>query len=283
MSTPSNTPNGPSPAPGSLLEGLDIPSRAASAGKPARAPRPFVPPILKDNRLTRWCGRNRRVTWAALALLAVGAGVGGYLILRPMPEPDFASAPMADLLDYTLLEDEFNNLPVAKRRELLKELIERFTKMSSSDSAEMAAWAAMIEGDLREQIMKNASKLAIDTWDEFATDYRTVPDDQREAFLDKTVVDFFKMMEGFNPNGPRNVSDEERLEQARAQAKRDQEMIRSDDAPSSGELGQMADFLRNGLGKFATPQAQMRSQQLMRDMTRHLRGQDISTGKPKPR
>ncbi|MFN7021218.1 MAG: hypothetical protein ACK4WH_07820 [Phycisphaerales bacterium] len=268
---------------GSLLEGIDLPEKPRKPGKPPRAERPFVPPILRDNRLTRWCGRNKGATRAGLAVLLIGAGVGVYLALRPMPQPDYATAPMDDLLDYTLLTDDFNNLPVARRRELLKELIERFTKMSSSDSAAMAAWAAMIEGDLREQIFKNASKLAIDTWDEFAVEYATVPEVERSAYLDKTIVDFFKMMESFNPNGPRNVTDEQRLEEARAQAKRDQDMMRSDNAPSSGQLGQMADFLRNGMGRFATPQAQIRSQQLMRDMTRHLRGQDITTGKPKPR
>lgn len=268
---------------GSLLEGIELPGKPVKADKPPRAERPFVPPILRDNRLTRWCGRNKGATRAGLAVLLVGAGIGAYLALRPMPQPDYATAPMDDLLDYTLLTDDFNNLPVAKRRELLRELIERFTKMSSSDSAAMAAWAAMIEGDLREQIFKNASKLAIDTWDEFAVEYATVPEVERSAYLDKTIVDFFKMMESFNPNGPRNVTDEQRLEEARAQARRDQDMMRSDNAPSSGQLGQMADFLRNGMGRFATPQAQLRSQQLMRDMTRHLRGQDITTGKPKPR
>ncbi len=266
---------------GSLLEGLDIPAKAAGDQAKVRAAKLFVPRVVRDNRVTRWCGTHRRAAWSVLGVLVIGGGLGLFLLLRPMPQPDYATAPMDDLMEYTLLTDDFNSLPIAKRRELLKELIERFSKMSSSDSVDMAAWAALIEGDMREQMMKNASLLAIDTWDEFASDYKGVPEAERAEFLDKTIVDFMKMMEGFAPGGGRDVPDEKRLADARVQAKRDQDMMRSDNAPSSGQLGQMADFMRNGMGKFATPQAQARSQQLMRDMTRHLRGQDLVSGKAK--
>jgi hypothetical protein len=188
---------------------------------------------------------------------------------------------MGDLLDYTFITDDFNKLPIEQRLELIRDLIKRFSTMEGSESVLMAQWAAMIGGDLREQMMKNASLMAIDMWDSAASKYAGVPPEDRDEFLDKTVVDFLKTMESFNPNGPRNISDEKRLEEAKAQANRDKNAIRSGEM-SSGDLGQMADFMRNGMGKFAAPQTQTRAAQMMRDMTRHLRGQDIATGKALP-
>jgi hypothetical protein len=44
----------------------------------------------------------------------------------------------------------------------------------------------------------------------------------------------------------------------------------------------MADLMRNRVGQHSPPQQQQRGMQLMRDMTRHLRGQDAVTGKPLP-
>lgn len=265
---------------GSLLEGLNIPpSKQPGSGKAARPKKPFVPPILKDNRVYRWVKGHKRESWAIAGVLLVAGGIIAWRELRFQPPPDYAVAPMDDLLDYTLITDDFNKLPIDQRMDLLRDLIKRFSGMEGSESVLMAQWAAMIEGDLREQMMKNASLLAIDLWDKYATDYQAVPQEERAEYMDKTVIEFMKLMESFNPGGPRDISDEKRLEEAKAQAQRDQQMIRGGEI-SSGQLGQMADFMRNGMGQFAAPQTQARAAQLMRDMTRHLRGQDIATGKP---
>lgn len=277
---------------GSLLDGLGLPPGGGGGGAPepkrggprarrARADRPFIPPILRDNRPVRWVKRNRRTSLIALGVLLVGGGFFAWRELRFIPPPDYATAPMDELLDYTLITDDFNKLPIDQRLELLRELVRRFTSMEGSESVLMAQWAALIGGDLREQMMKNASLLAIDMWDNYAAKYTLVEPENRGEFLDATVVEFLKTMESFDPNGPRNISDEKRLEEARAQAQRDQSMIRSGEL-SSGQLGRMADFMRNGMGRFAAPQTQTRAAQLMRDMTRHLRGQDVATGKPLP-
>lgn len=279
------------PLGGSLLDGIAVPPPASGGptgdrgrlgrGPRTRAPRPFIPPALRDNRCTRWMKRHRRACWIGLGVLLIGAGVGIYRQVRFVPPPDYATAPMDELLDYTLITDDFNSLPIEQRLDLLRELVRRFASMDGSESVLMAQWAALIEGDLREQMMKNASLLAIDMWDNYAAKYTLVEPENRAEFLDKTVVEFLKTMESFNPGGPRDISDEKRLEEARAQAQRDQNMVRSGEL-SSGQLGRMADFMRNGMGRFAAPQTQTRAAQLMRDMTRHLRGQDVATGKPLP-
>lgn len=268
---------------GSLLEGIDLPP-PPNAGdqqrpKTSRAERPFLPPILADNRVNRWVKRHKRVSVALLALLLSGAGLFLWDRYRFHPPPDYMTADMSDLLDYTFITDDFNKLPIDERLRLIRELIQRFSQMESSESVAMAQFAAMIEGDLRRQMMKNASLLAIDMWDGYAAKYTAVPPEEKGRFLDDTVVDFLKTMESFNPNGPRNISDEQRLAEAREQAQRDKGAIRSGQM-SSGQLGQMADFMRNGMGQFAAPQTQTRAAQLMRDMTRHLRGQDASGTAP---
>lgn len=287
MSATAN-PHPTTPLGGSLLDGIALPPGGGDGpGRPhghktklPRADRPFIPPFLKDNRGTRWINSHQRASWIILAALILGAGFGAYRQFRFITPPDYATAPMDELLDYTLITDDFNKLPIDQRLDLLRELVKRFTSMEGSESVLMAQWAEMISGELRDQMMKNASLLAIDMWDNFAGKYTLVEPDKREEFLDATVVDFLKTMESFDPNGPRNITDEQRLEEAKGQAARDQKMVRSGEV-SSGQLGRMADFMRNGMGRFAAPQTQTRAAQLMRDMTRHLRGQDIATGKPK--
>ena len=135
----------------------------------------------------------------------------------------------------------------------------------------------MIEGTC-DQMMKNASLLAIDMWDGYAAKYQQVPTEGRAEFMDQTVVEFLKTMESFNPNGPRDISDEKRLEELGPRTAR----------PERGAIG-TAFCRRTGAdgglhaerdGRFAAPQTQTCAVQLMRDMTWHLRGQDIATGKP---
>lgn len=285
MSTTTPTTDSPLPGGGSLLDGIDVPPPRQPGPRrrqrAARADRPFLPPILHDNRAFRWVRGHRRIAAGALALLVIGAGVFVWDQFRFKHPPDYAVAPMDELLDYTLITDDFNQLPIEQRLELLRELVKRFGAMEGQESVLMAQWAAMISGDLREQMMKNASLLAIDLWDDYAARYQTIEPEKRAEYMDQTVIEFLKTMESFNPDGPREIPDEKRLEEARAQAQRDQNAIRTGQL-SGGQLGRMADFMRNGMGQFAAPQKQTRAAQLMRDMTRHLRGQDIATGKALP-
>ena len=127
-------------------------------------------------------------------------------------------------------------------------------------------------------VMRNAALVAIDVWDQKALDYQKVPEENREAYLDSLFLDMTKLLETM-AGVSSTKSDEERLEEARDQAKKDQDMFATGKGPSGGQMARMAGFMRNGMGQHSNPQQQQRGQQLMRDMTRHLRGQDPSTGK----
>lgn len=221
--------------------------------------------------------RTSAVGGAAL-LLILGAGI--YLAL-PRFQPDYDDADIDDIFDYTLLSDEFNNLPVEERLKLLGKLVSRLKNMGSGDSMLLASFAAGIAGSAREQIERNASRLAIDLWDKHAKDYGSVPAAEREKFLEQAFVDFARTMEAVGGE-IRDVSDDERINEVRKQAQRDREaMGNSNNQPPPQALGRVFEFMNNNIGSHANPEQKTRGLQMMRDMTRTFRGQDISTGKPK--
>jgi hypothetical protein len=268
------------PAPpfaGSLLDEIAPPAGPApQAAAPAVAARRRVRLPAPLARL--WARRPLR--YATLALLLLALGVGVFLWLRPRPQPDYALDPMEDVLDYTLLSEDFNHLPIDQRLKLLADLINRLKTMSGDDSAAMAAFAAAINSDrLRAQIEENASRLALDMWDKYALDYQAKPADSRGQYLDDVLLNMMKMMDTV-AGVQSDKTDEQRLAEAREQARRDREALQSGKGPSAGQLARMADLMRNRVGSHSSPQQQQRGMQLMRDMTRHLRGQDPETGKP---
>lgn len=257
----------------------------------AAAPAPRRPSLaarLRARAAARWLAvRSDPVRWRRARALAISAGaaaavalgLGLYLWLRPVPRPDYLNDDLDSVLNYTLLTEEFNRLPVEERLKLIGELVQRFRGMSANDSVLMAAFAAGIAGAARDQLMENGSRLAVDVWDKFAADYAKVPPESREQYLDRSFVEFTKMMEGLGGK-PRNISDEERLAEGRRQAARDLEVMRSGDrGPRNEDMGRMFTFMNQDVGRHATPAQRVRGQQMMRDMTRRLRGLDVATGK----
>ncbi len=227
-----------------------------------------------------WRTPDRR--WISGSILATGlviAGVWAFLTLRPMPKPDAASDAMDRIFGYALLREEFNNLPIEERLELVGQIVQRVKSMDQSDSLMLASFAAGIQGAAREQLLENTSKLMIDTADMIAIDYTRVAPEDREAFLDDA---FIKLTEIAAALGGEEIDEsrEERLEEARAQAQRDSEQMQ-DRPVSMRQAGRAFRFMDGDMGQHASPQQRGRVTVLMRDMVRHLRGQNIATGKPK--
>lgn len=258
----------PAPRRPSLRERLNRAWEARIAGKFRRA---WQDPSRRPRMV-----RNLRI-----AAVVCGAGllVGGYFLFRAKPQPDYLDAGMDDILDYTLLTDEFNKLPVKERLALISQLVTRLKGMDSGDSALMAAFAAGIAGSARDQLMENVSHLAIDIWDEYAVKYDDIPAEDREKFLDEAFLDFTKSMESV-AGVTRSASDEERLERARRDAQRDSNALREGKGPSGDQLGRMFTFMRDGVGSHATPHQRARAQVLMRDMVRHFREGGSSSRSP---
>lgn len=281
MTTPATSPG---TRPG-LLDDL------VPAAPPARAGWLRIRPAIPAGWRAAWAARmadplRRRKTVALLRAAGVaavlGLGVGAYLVFRPVPQPDYLADDIDSVFDYTLLTDEFNKLPVEERLALMGQLVQRMKSMSAGDSVLLSAFAAGIAGSARRQIEENVSRLAVDVWDKYAKDYGAVPDAERAAYLEKTFVEFTKMMEAVG-GSPRDVPDEERLAEAKRQSDRDRQNLRSGEAGMNGEaFGTAFTFMNTTVGGHASPQQRVRGGQMMRDMARQFRGQDLATGKPLP-
>jgi hypothetical protein len=265
---------------GSLLEGL--------------GPTPIVAPRVPlrerfnrvwDRRVTAWrvwmhatpqrAARVRRAGTVAAALAVVGAGVGAYLVLRPTPVPDYIHDPFDDVLDFTLLTDGFNDLPIEERLRLLRELVSRFNSMDGSDSELVAAFAAGISGKARKQLEKNASKLILDVLDREALVYEKVPPEERGEAAEKAFVALFKTMDALDGRET-TKSDEEIVAQGRDEAERGKEWIRKQDREKLGrDTGRMLLSVNDTIAKQSSAQQRGRMGLMMRDMTRQLRGEPV--------
>lgn len=219
--------------------------------------------------------RRRSMVAGPVALAA--AGLAAWLILRPTPQPDYARDNLRRVFSYTLLSDEFNKLPVDKRLELIRTLVDRVKNMSAADSALVAAFAAGIAGAAREQLEENMSRLAIDMWYEHARRYDEVPTEDRGAYLDHAFLEMTKAMEAV-AGETRDVTDAERLAEARRQAQRDLEMMRAGRGPSSRMMARLYTIMRDDVGSHASGAQKSRGQLMLRDMVRRLRGEGPGGG-----
>lgn len=268
------------PSLGGLMEGLDAPTAAPSLGK--------NPGVLSRWRV-RWSAIQRDPARAAIVkkrftiggtAFVLAAGVALYFVLRPMPKPDYDKDRIDNVFKYTLLTEQFNNLPVEERMKLIGQLVGRLKSMSSGDSMLMASFAAGIAGSARQQIERNASRLAIDSWDKYAKGYGDVPDADKGAYLDKTIVEFSKMMEALGGRS-RDISDEERLAEVKSDIAKERDRIsKPGNKPGASDFGRGFQMLDRNVGSHAAPAQRARGALLMRDMGRHLRNEDLSTGKP---
>lgn len=270
---------------GSLLspqERLDLPSPGARARRWARMS-PGEALRAAGDRLARAAERPwvRRGLAAGLGLVLAGGAFGAVVAMWPRAIPDFATGDIEDVLDYTLLSDDFNKLPIDKRLQLIKDLVARLKSMDAGDSEAMALFAAGITGKAREQLRTNAERLAVDLWDSYADKYDDIPMDQREQYLDDAFNEFTRLMEDIG--GVENKkTDRERLSDAREQAQRDMKRARETDRPLEGaRIGRLMKTMEERGGKVSSPRQQARMARFTRDMVRNLRGQDLNTGRPK--
>lgn len=265
----------------------DLPEPAPAAPAPRRRVR-----IAVRERLARWSAaanawlrtrQGRRAAVAAALIVVMAGGAGLAVALWPRRVPDYLNDPIDEVLDFTLLTSDFNNLPLEQRLALIKDLVHRLKNASAEDSMLMAAFAATIREKARKQLEENAQRLALDMLDSYAIEYTDVPDDRRAAFLDEKIIEFTTLMQEISgEKGGLSDDPEERLAQIKRQARRDQEAMRRRSGPMRAErVAGFLGFLNEGPGELTDPRQQARMTRFTRDMVRHLRGQDLATGKPR--
>ncbi len=257
----------------SLLDDLGGVEAIGTGRKPRRSLRDRLDSL--DSRVRSFVGslwtnpRRRLIALPSLALLLIGGGVGTWLAIRFQPPPDYRTARIDLIFDYTLLTDDFNKLPVDQRQRLIGELVQRISDMNGSESGLLAAFAAGIYGQAREQLEENVSRLMVDTADVHAAGYSSVPPEERGEYLDQAVLSLMKMGEAV-AGQTSEQTDEERLAEARGQAQRDAEFIKSGGV-STQAAGTMFLVLDRGIGSHASAHQRARISNMMRDMTDRLR------------
>ncbi|MEM1424587.1 MAG: hypothetical protein AAGH64_11375, partial [Planctomycetota bacterium] len=196
----------------SLMDELGDPGDAASSkARPPRDPKQI---------------KRIKGALAGLGGLAIGgAMVWGVLVLLPVPKPDYETGDIGDVLGYTLLTTEFDQLPLEERIDLIGQVVKRLESMDAQEGTLMAAFAAGIAGEARQQLEANAAGVVIDMWDQFAPGYQRISDPaEQEAYLEEATVGFIRLMERMDGD-PTDKTDEEILTDARAQVQRDKEVF----------------------------------------------------------
>lgn len=218
--------------------------------------------------------RRRNTAIALLIVLVLGGGVGAYFAFRPVNQPDFNTANIDVLFNYTLLTEEFNNLPIQERLDLIAQLVERLKSIDGDQSLLMAVFAAKIQGEVRRQFERNASLLAVDLFDSYAEDFDTnAPPEDKDAFVENKFIEFQKTLEkvgGFE----RDISDEDRLIEARKQSKRDLEFAQSGRMPIENTV-RMLSFVNQGVGREASGHQKIRINGFITQMVRTLREGEV--------
>lgn len=262
----------------SLLDSLDEPTPGANA-KPKR---PKTIPWLRTHGRTAWRDPRVRVALGSCAgMIALAGAIVGIATLAGPARPDYGSDRIDALFNYTLLTDEFNKLSVEERAELIGQLVKRVGAMGSSDSVLMAAFASTISGEARKQLIDNASTLFLDMIDEQAVTYDpNAPKEQRVEQLENSIARMARLFERMGGEES-DATDEEIVEDAQRQAQRDLDRVESGEF-GARDAGRFFGVMNSTLGQRASPHQTARGGRMLRDMTRHLRGQDIDTGKPKP-
>lgn len=242
-----------------------------------------LPPAQAVTHAWRWFAdhpvHRRRNRWIGVGLLAVLLLATGLATWSQLPrrQPDYLDDALDDVLDYTLLSSEFNRLPVQERLRLMRDLVTRLRSMEGGDSVLMASFAAGIAGAAREQLEENIARLSVDIADTYAIRLRerlaAVTDERdRARAIEQTYLDMTREMEEV-AGIRRDASDEERLADARREARRGEDrMRRMNQSPRAGERAAgLFTILDDRVGSRATPAQRARIGAMVLEMSRHFR------------
>ncbi len=251
---------------GSLLD--DPPASAeATADKPTRAP---LGSRIRQRGGAVWRSRWGRRSVVGVLLLALGVGgYATYLAVRPTPQPDILDDALDNVLDFTLLEDDFNDLPLETRIKIMTDLINRLKNMDGSSALLVAAFAEGVAGEAREQLERNLTRLAVDAGDQLASEYDDVAPEERDDFLDQAYVRLARLTQPLD-SSLASKTDEQLLERARRDAQEGREFLRSGQLPAEAAAGVMV-MGYNQMNDHASPKEQQRLTVFFRDMTRRFR------------
>lgn len=250
------------------------PKKSAHAG--------LVDRLRRDQRLGKVVG-------GALAVVGlVGGGSFAWSELRPIHAPDVFNDPFKDVLGFALLSRDFNRLPIEERLALMEQMAEKLRGLSAGDSAMMAAFAAGITGEARAQLEANMRTLMVDIMDKFAAQYAQAADADREKAMEKCLLEMFEMTSKlrFDKQPDEVEAPAESLKETRERATARAERLKNSNSGNqvgAGDVAGVFNWVQTDVNQNSDPGERARTTRFMRDAVRYMRGQDVRTGKPKPK
>ena len=216
--------------------------------------------------------RILKVGGGVVLILAILAGGWWFWDARWQPPPSIFDSPVDDSLGYLALDD-FNQLSLEDRMKYLQEFAQRFRGMQQSESATAAAFLAGLTGPTREQMRQNARILAKDILLDGAEGYLSLPEEEREKFLNEWISRWMRTGETFVMGEPRDMTDEERLERIQRRTQNDIERERSRDRipQVDGENAmRFLEFWQSDIEVASTPREQGQIIRFLEDLRGHL-------------
>ena len=195
-----------------------------------------------------------------------------WMASRWSPPPSIFDSPVDDVLGY-LTMDDFNQLSVEERLRYLGEFASRFRGLQQEESASMAAFLAGVTGPTREQMRQNARTLAKDVLLEGAEGYFATSDDERGKYIDDWLAGWQRKAEEMFRGEPREIDDETRANNIRAEAREDMMRDRDTDRMSPLDNRMTSRFLgfwRSDIESASTPREQGQIIRFMEDIRVHL-------------
>lgn len=185
-----------------------------------------------------------------MILLAIAATV--YALVRgPKPPPSIFETPADDVAGYLTTRD-FSALPLEERVEFVSGVAARFRSMEQADSAIVAAFFAGLGAPAREVLRDNIRILGKDILLNGAESYLALATDaERARFLDEWLLKWGRL--GRDLLGSRPRSDEEIMDRARRDAKRDAERTQDLNPQMAQEI---IDFWNSDVASVSTPKEQ---------------------------
>ena len=137
----------------------------------------------------------------------------------------------------------------------------------------MAAFLAGVTGPTREQMRQNARTLAKDVLLEGAEGYFATSDDERGKYIDDWLAGWQRKAEEMFRGEPREMDDETRADNIRAEAREDMMRDRDTDRISpldSRMTSRFLGFWRSDIESASTPREQGQIIRFMEDIRVHL-------------
>ncbi|MFW5652889.1 MAG: hypothetical protein ACOC0P_02485 [Planctomycetota bacterium] len=215
-----------------------------------------------------------KITIAVVSLLIVAGITVGAISLVPTAKPDPWGEEVADVADFVFDED-FNRLPPRERLGFLVELIKRFRDFDEDDAVALSTLLAQMNETMRAQIEENMRRLAVDLMSESAREYAELSPEERAAYLNQLLLEIDMLGDDISGR-ERDDTESDRLARMQNQAQRDQERARrrgSESLQAERVQGffEMYQDTSNEVGAVDRGRIGV----LMRDMSRHLRGESL--------